>query len=55
MRADRYASFDKGKGAEFEKGKLTLKDLRDIAAKNGEPKTISGKQELFERIINLYI
>ena len=55
MRAERYASFDKGKGAEFEKGKLTLKDLRDIAAKNGEPKTISGKQELFERIINLYI
>jgi xylose isomerase len=55
MRAERYASFDKGKGAEFEKGKLTLKDLRDIAAKNGEPKTISGKQELFERIINMYI
>jgi xylose isomerase len=55
MRAARYASFDKGKGAEFEKGKLTLKDLRDIAAKAGEPKVISGKQELYESIINMYI
>jgi xylose isomerase len=55
MRATRYASFDKGKGAEFEKGKLTLKDLRDYAAKNGEPKMISGKQELYESIINMYI
>jgi xylose isomerase len=55
LRAQRYASFDSGKGAEFEAGKLTLTDLRDYAAANGEPKQISGKQELFENIINQYI
>lgn len=55
LRAERYASFDSGKGAEFEAGKLTLADLRDIAASSNEPKQISGKQELFESIINQYI
>ena len=55
MRAQRYASFDSGKGAEFEAGKLKLTDLRDFALANGEPKMISGKQELYEQLINLYI
>ena len=54
MRKDRYASFDSGDGAAFEKGKLSLEDLRDLALKNGEPAQISGKQELYESIINLY-
>jgi xylose isomerase len=55
MRAERYASFDSGKGANYEKGKLTLEDLRKIAIETGEPKQISGKQELFETFINDYI
>lgn len=55
MRADRYSSFDSGKGAEFINGKLTLENLRDFAAEKGEPETISGKQELYEQLINLYI
>ncbi len=55
MRKNRYASFDEGKGAEFEKGKLKLEDLRTYAKANGEPKVISGKQELYEQLINLYI
>ena len=55
MRTERYASFDSGKGAEFEQGKLTIEDLRNVAIENGEPKQISGKQELFEQLINLYI
>lgn len=55
MRTERYASFDSGKGAEFVEGKLTLADLRKIAIENGEPKQISGKQELYEQLINLYI
>ncbi|MGQ1891197.1 xylose isomerase [Thermophagus sp. OGC60D27] len=55
MRAQRYASFDSGKGAEFEQGKLTLEDLRKIALESGEPALISGKQELYEQLINLYI
>ncbi|MBC7921883.1 MAG: xylose isomerase [Ferruginibacter sp.] len=55
LRQDRYASFDSGDGAAFEQGKLTLEDLRDRAATGGEPAQRSGKQELFENIINQYI
>jgi len=55
MRKNRYASFDAGKGAEFEAGKLSLEDLRTVAAEVGEPKQISGKQELIEQLINWHI
>ncbi len=55
MRKERYASFDSGYGADFEAGKLSLEDLRELAIKMGEPKQISGKQELYESIINQYI
>jgi xylose isomerase len=55
MRKERYASFDSGDGARFEKGDLTLEDLRNLAASNGEPALISGKQELYESLINQYI
>ena len=55
LREDRYASFDSGKGKAYEEGKLTLEDLRNLAAENGEPKVISGKQEYFENIINRFI
>jgi xylose isomerase len=54
-RAERYASFDSGKGAEFAAGKLTLKKLAALGEKLGEPKQISGKQELYEALINQYI
>ena len=52
LRKARYASFDRGKGKAFEKGKLDLEDLRQLAIKQGEPELKSGKQELFENIIN---
>lgn len=55
LRADRYASFATGKGAEFEAGKLTLEDLYKIGKEVGEPKQISGKQEMLEYLINQYI
>lgn len=55
IRKDRYASFDSGKGKEYEDGKLKLEDLRDFAIANGEPKQLSGKQEWLENIINQYI
>jgi xylose isomerase len=55
LRKDRYASFDSGDGAAFEQGKLTLEDLREAAIKAGEPKQISGKQELYEQIITNFI
>ncbi len=54
MVKERYASFDSGKGKEFEEGKLTLEDIVAYAKKNGEPKQISGKQELYETIVALY-
>jgi xylose isomerase len=54
-RKDRYASYDSGKGKEFEDGKLKLEDLRDFAHSNGEPKQTSGKQEWLENILNQYI
>jgi xylose isomerase len=55
LRKDRYASFDSGDGAAYEQGKLTLEDLRNIALKNGEPKQTSGKQELYEQILTMYM
>ena len=56
MRKERYASFDNGKGKAFENGELSLEDLREYAFSLGkEPEMISGKQELYEAIINMYI
>jgi len=53
--ADRYSSFDSGNGKAFEEGKLDFNDLYKIAQENGELELQSGKQELFENIINQYI
>ncbi|MHC0445894.1 xylose isomerase [Flavobacterium sp. 3-218] len=55
LRKERYSSFDSGKGKDFADGKLGLKDLYTIAHENGELNLQSGKQELFENIINQYI
>ena len=55
MVQERYSSFDSGRGKDFENGKLNLEDLYKIAQENGELKLQSGKQELFENIINQYI
>ena len=55
LRKERYASFDSGEGKKFEDGKLTLEDLREIAAKKGEPEKRSGKQEYYENLLNHYI
>ncbi|AIM38171.1 xylose isomerase [Sphingobacterium sp. ML3W] len=55
LRRERYSSFDKGAGAEFENGKLTLEDLRTYAINEGEPKLISGQQEFMENLVNRYI
>ena len=55
IRAERYASFDSGKGKDFENGLLSLEDLRNIAAAAGEPAVTSGRQEYLENLINRYI
>lgn len=55
LRSKRYSSFDSGKGKDFADGRLELLDLYNIAQDNGELILQSGKQELFENIINQYI
>lgn len=54
-RKDRYASFDSGMGKAFENGALNLTDLAKMAAEHGEPEQRSGRQELFENILNQYL
>jgi xylose isomerase len=54
MVKERYASFDGGKGKDFEAGNLSLEDLRAYAVAKGEPTQVSGKQELYEAIVNMY-
>ena len=55
LKSDRYASFDTGNGASFEKGQLNLEQLTTIAKEIGEPEKISGKQELFESLVNQFL
>lgn len=54
MLADRYASFDKGMGKEFEEGKLSLEQIVEYAKTQPEPAATSGKQELYEAIVAMY-
>jgi xylose isomerase len=56
LRKDRYASFDHGAGKRFEAGDLSLEELSKIAVETASsPKRISGKQELYENILNQFI
>ncbi len=55
MVKERYASFDEGEGKKFEEGKMTLEELVDYAKTHAEPAQKSGKQELYETLVNLYI
>ena len=54
MVKDRYASFDAGIGKKFEEGELTFEDVYAYGKTVGEPKQTSGKQELYEAILNMY-
>jgi len=55
VKGRRYASFDAGRGRAFERGELSLVDLRDHAAAAGEPATTSAKQEWLENVVNDYL
>lgn len=55
MLADRYASFDSGKGKEFEEGRMSLEEIVAYAKTQPEPAQTSGKQELYEAIVNMYV
>jgi xylose isomerase len=52
MRKKRYASFDSGDGAKFDKGQMDLETLAKLGNAGGEPAQTSGQQELYENIIN---
>ena len=54
MLTERYASFDEGLGKKFENGELTLEDVYAYGKEVNEPKQTSGKQELYEAILNMY-
>ncbi len=51
----RYTNYDSGEGKQFEKNELGLEELASLAEKWGEPKQISGKQEMYESLINRYL
>lgn len=55
MLKHRYHSFDSGKGAAFEAGKLSLEEVVAYAKEAGEPHPFSGKQELYEAIVNMHL
>jgi xylose isomerase len=55
LRAERYNTFDSGKGKQFASGKLSLAELRNLAHKTDEPEIISGKQEYFENLLSRFI
>ena len=54
MLADRYASFDSGKGKEFEEGKLTLEDVvatQKLTANRNRP---AANKNCTKAIVNMY-
>lgn len=55
LKNKRYNSFKKDKGLIFTKGEMDFEELSKLAEELSEPKLISGKQELFESLVNKYI
>ena len=55
LKNQRYKSYAGDKGILFSEGKLNLEELAYLASNQKEPSLKSGKQELFESIINKYI
>ena len=52
---NRYASFDSGDGAKFEKGELGLDELAKLGSDYGKAGMTSGKQEYLENVVNQYL
>jgi xylose isomerase len=55
LKSSRYDSFQSGKGATYKKSELNLSELAEMALNLSEPELISGKQELFESLVNKHI
>lgn len=54
MLKKRYSSYDSGIGEKIEKGTASFKELEEFVHKHGESKRFSGKQELYEVVLNRY-
>jgi len=54
MVAERYSSFDSGLGKKFEEGNMTFEEAYEYGKTVGEPALKSGRQELYEAIVNMY-
>jgi xylose isomerase len=55
MVRERYSTYDSGVGKKIEEGTTSFAELESYIHKNGEAKRISGKQELYEVLINKYV
>jgi xylose isomerase len=56
MVRERYTSWDSGLGAEIEAGKHSLASLEKLMLDKGEAApNASGRQELFENVVNEYL
>jgi len=54
--SDRYASWDRGLGAEIEAGKHSFTSLEKIMLEQGDATAnVSGRQEMIENLINTYV
>lgn len=51
----RYSGWDRGIGKKIEKGEVGFEELEAHTMKKGEPKTVSGRQEMLENILNEYL
>ena len=51
----RYGGWDEGIGKKIESGQAGFEELEAYTLENGEPDLKSGKQELFENLLNDYI
>nr|XP_026689734.1 uncharacterized protein LOC100179799 isoform X2 [Ciona intestinalis] len=54
MKKERYASFGSGLGLKIKTGTATLEECDSFIQENGEPAKLSGKQEMFEAVLNRY-
>jgi xylose isomerase len=52
---ERYAGYRTGMGKKILQGKVTLPELEDWAAGQGEPPKASGRQEALENVLNDYL
>ena len=53
--AKRYATYDEGIGHQIEQGTTSFEELEQYALRQAPPAPVSGKQELYEMVLNTYL